>query len=40
MRFLIDESAGAAVVAYLRGMGHDVLAVAEAMPQRRFQDIV
>lgn len=33
MRFLVDESAGTAVVNYLRGAGHDVVAVAEAMPQ-------
>ena len=33
MRVLVDESAGAAVVAYLRSRGHDVLAVAETMPQ-------
>ncbi len=33
MRVLVDESAGAAVVAYLRNCGHDVLAVAETMPQ-------
>lgn len=33
MRVLVDESTGAAVVAYLRAYGHDVLAAAEAMPQ-------
>ena len=33
MRFIVDESTGAAVVAYLRDAGHDVLAVAETMPQ-------
>jgi predicted nuclease of predicted toxin-antitoxin system len=33
MRFLVDESAGAAVAEYLRSQGHDVLAVAETMPQ-------
>lgn len=33
MRLIVDESTGAAVVAYLRAAGHDVLAVAEAMPQ-------
>ena len=31
MQFIIDESTSAAVVAYLRGNGHDVLAVAEIM---------
>ena len=33
MEFIVDESTGAAVVEYLRAVGHDVLAVAEAMPQ-------
>ena len=33
MQFMVDESAGAAVVDYLRSLGHDVLAVAETMPQ-------
>lgn len=33
MRFLIDESTGAAVVRELRDAGHDVVAVADAMPQ-------
>jgi hypothetical protein len=33
MRFMVDESTGAAVVEYLRRNGHDALAVAEAMPQ-------
>jgi hypothetical protein len=32
MEFIVDESTGAAVVEYLRTIGHDVLAVAEAMP--------
>jgi predicted nuclease of predicted toxin-antitoxin system len=40
MRFLVDESTGAAVVAYLRRVGYDVLAVAEAMPQADDQDIL
>jgi predicted nuclease of predicted toxin-antitoxin system len=40
MRFLVDESTGAAVVAYLRRTGHDVLAVAEAMPQADDPDIL
>jgi hypothetical protein len=34
VRFIIDEAAGVAVVEYLRGVGHDVLAVAEAMRWR------
>jgi predicted nuclease of predicted toxin-antitoxin system len=33
MRFLVDESAGSAVATLLRDLGHDVLAVAETMPQ-------
>jgi predicted nuclease of predicted toxin-antitoxin system len=33
VRVLVDESTGAAVVAYLRSRGHDVLAVAETLPQ-------
>jgi len=40
VRFIIDESAGVAVVEYLRGVGHDVLAVAEAMLQADDQDIL
>jgi predicted nuclease of predicted toxin-antitoxin system len=32
MRFLVDESTGAAVVQFLRSLGHDVEAVAETMP--------
>ena len=33
MHFIVDESTGTAVVKYLRSVGHDVLAVAETMPQ-------
>lgn len=33
MDFIVDESTGAAVVEYLRSVGHDVVFVAEAMPQ-------
>ena len=33
MHFVVDESTGTAVAEYLRSLGHDVLAVAEAMPQ-------
>ncbi len=40
MQFIIDESTGAAVVKYLRQAGHDVLAVAETMPQARDPDIL
>jgi predicted nuclease of predicted toxin-antitoxin system len=40
MRFIVDESTGAAVVEYLRGVGHDVLAVAETMPQADDPDIL
>ena len=40
MRFLVDESAGAAVVEYLRSSGHDVLAVAEIMRQEEDSPIL
>ena len=40
MQFIIDESTGAAVVEYLRGAGHDVLAVAEIMRQADDPDIL
>ncbi len=40
LRFIVDESTGAAVVKYLRSAGHDVLAVAEAMPQADDQEIL
>jgi predicted nuclease of predicted toxin-antitoxin system len=40
VRFIVDESTGVAVVNYLRRVGHDVLAVAEAMPQADDPDIL
>jgi predicted nuclease of predicted toxin-antitoxin system len=40
MQFIVDESTGAAVVEYLRAAGHDVLAVAEVMPQAEDQAIL
>lgn len=40
MRFIVDESTGAAVVECLRGAGHDVLAVAETMPRAGDPDIL
>ena len=40
MQFMVDESTGAAAVEYLRSVGHDVLAVAETMPQADDQDIL
>lgn len=40
MQFIVDESTGTAVVEYLRSVGHDVLAVAEAMPQADDLDIL
>jgi predicted nuclease of predicted toxin-antitoxin system len=40
MHFIVDESTGTAVVKYLRSVGHDVLAVAETMPQADDLDIV
>jgi predicted nuclease of predicted toxin-antitoxin system len=32
MRFLVDESAGRAIVRYLRSLGHDVVSVQECCP--------
>jgi len=40
VRFLVDESTGTAVVAHHRRLGHDVLAVAESMPQAADSDIL
>ena len=40
MQFVVDESTGAAVADYLRSLGHDVLAVAEQMPQADDSDIL
>lgn len=40
MRFMVDESTGAAVVQYLRDAGHDVLAVAEEMPRADDADVL
>jgi predicted nuclease of predicted toxin-antitoxin system len=40
LRFLVDESTGAAVVEYLRACGYDVLAVAEIMFQADDPDIL
>jgi predicted nuclease of predicted toxin-antitoxin system len=40
MRFIVDESTGAAVVEQLRSLGHDVVAVAEEMPQADDTDIL
>jgi predicted nuclease of predicted toxin-antitoxin system len=40
MRFIVDESTGAAVANCLRSLGHDVLVVADAMPQADDQDIL
>jgi len=40
MQFIVDESTGAAVVEYLRQIGHDVLAVAEILPQAGDSDIL
>jgi predicted nuclease of predicted toxin-antitoxin system len=39
-KFIVDESAGTAVIEYLRSVGHDALAVAEAMPQADDPDIL
>ncbi len=40
MRFLVDESTGQSVVEFLRGLGHDVVAVADSMPQAIEPDIL
>ena len=40
MNFIVDESTGAAVVTFLRATGHDVLAVAEDMPQANDHEIL
>lgn len=40
MRFIVDESTGFSVVRYLRSEGHDVLSVAEDMPQAHDDDIL
>lgn len=40
MQFIVDESTGTAVVEYLRSVGHDVLAVAEVIPQADDGDIL
>lgn len=40
MKFLVDECAGASVVDCLRDAGHDVVAVAEVMPQADDEQIL
>lgn len=40
LRFMVDESTGAAVVAHLREFGYDVLSVAEEMPRASDTDIL
>lgn len=40
MRFIVDESTGFSVARYLRDEGHDVLSVAEDMPQAYDDDIL
>ena len=40
MRFIVDESTGMAVVRFLRGLGYDVIAVSETMPQAKDIDIL
>ncbi len=40
MQFIIDESAGSAVVEYLRQTGHDVIAVHEKIPQATDGDVL
>lgn len=40
MRFIVDESTGVAVAKQLRDFGHDVVSVAEEMPQADDEDIL
>lgn len=40
MKFLVDECTGTAVVDCLRDQGHDVVAVAEVMPQANDDKIL
>jgi predicted nuclease of predicted toxin-antitoxin system len=40
MRFIVDESAGTAIVEFLRSNGHDVVSVAETMTQADDQTIL
>ncbi len=40
MKFIVDESTGRTVVEYLRTNGHDVISVAESMPQAKDQSIL
>jgi len=40
VQFLVDDPTGVAVATYLRSVGHDVLAVAETMPQADDSDIL
>ncbi len=40
MRFLVDEFVSRDVTEYLRGSGHDVLAIVEAMPGADDEDIL
>ena len=40
MRFIVDESTGRSVVAELRAMRYDVLAVAKEMPEADDKEIL
>ncbi len=40
MDFVVDESTGTAVAAFLRGLGHDVLSIVESMSQADDPDIL
>jgi len=40
VKFLVDECTGTSIVACLRDEGHDVAAVAEAMPQADDEDVL
>jgi predicted nuclease of predicted toxin-antitoxin system len=40
LKFIVDESTGAAVVELLRRSGHDIVSIAETMPQAKDDDIL
>ena len=40
MKFLVDECVGTSIVAFLKDEGHDVLAVADVMPEAVDEDIL
>ncbi len=40
MHFIVDESAGTAIVEYLRQAGHDVVAIHETKPQAADEEVL